>query len=758
MPAGKTGTSLLTLPLLILGAAAALTALPPETPGIRVIDRLGFELASRSLPPVRAGGVAVAAAPAGLAPNAALSAIAQALDGVALAAPRGVAVLLDAGTAQAYRWSAPGQALARLLDTRGIPAAGPGLAPTVEVTADSRAPSMPPAGWPQILPLRPMAPPSGSPASLRERRVALVQGSREAPLAGPELVALAALQGAGPIWQRGAGLSVGELRLDTDLAGGVYLPRHPGAVDLRRVDWESLRRGDSPGLQGQLLLLGTASRQTLEATAARLALLADGAAAHTPFWAELGGRAVPLAAALWLLLAVPVLPLGRAALLTSALVLAVAATCLALLAAQQVWLPAGSGLALLLAGFAPVRMWARRRRREHARMREEERLRRSLAAFQIEAGQHLAAFETLAPAPASDPVLEMLYSVGLALERRRNYPAAERVFRRVRRHQRDYRDVAEHLRSLRQVNAHPAGSAAGLTGTLVLDPQALQRATLGRYRLERELGRGAMGTVYLGHDPKIGRRVAIKTLEFAQFDGGELASVRERFAREAEAAGRLSHPNIVTVYDVGEEDELAFIAMDYVAGENLTHFTEADRLQPVEQLLRLLAEVADALDYAHRQGVVHRDIKPGNLIYNAPDDRIKITDFGIARVADSSRTRTGAVLGTPSYMAPEQLTGDPVDGRADVFSLGVTLYQLLVGALPFSGDNLAALAYQIAKTQPTDVRELRPELPASAGRIVARALRKRRDRRYQSAAEMADALRRAGARLADRPGLRETAS
>ncbi len=758
MPAGSTRAPPLVLPLLILGAAAGLAALSPDTPGVHALDRLAFELASRSLPPVRAGGVAVAAAPADLPPAAALGAITDALDGVALAAPRGVAVLLDAGTAQAYRWSAQGQALGRILAARGIPVAGPGLAPTVEVTVDSRGPSMPPPGWPRMLPLRPMVPPSGSPASLQARRVALVQGSREAPLAGPELVALAALQGAGPIWQQGAGLSLGELRLATDLAGGVYLPGHPRAVDLRHVDWESLRRGDSPGLQGQLLLLGTASRQTLEANAARLALLAAGAAAHTPFWAELSGRAVPLAAALWLLLAVPVLPLGRAALLTSALVLAVAATCVGLLADQQVWLPAGSGLALLLAGFAPVRMWARRRRREHARMREEERLRRTLAAFQIEAGQHLAAFETLAPAPASDPVLEMLYSVGLALERRRSYPAAERVFRRVRRHQRDYRDVAEHLRSLRQVNAHPAGSAAGLTGTLVLDPQALQRPTLGRYRLERELGRGAMGTVYLGHDPKIGRRVAIKTLEFAQFDGGELASVRERFAREAEAAGRLSHPNIVTVYDVGEEDELAFIAMDYVAGENLTHFTEADRLLPVEQLLRLLAEVADALDYAHRQGVVHRDIKPGNLIYNAPDDRIKITDFGIARVADSSRTRTGAVLGTPSYMAPEQLTGDPVDGRADVFSLGVTLYQLLAGALPFSGDNLAALAYQIAKTQPTDVRELRPELPASAGRIVARALRKRPDRRYRSAVEMADALRRASARLADSPGLRETAS
>jgi serine/threonine-protein kinase len=161
--------------------------------------------------------------------------------------------------------------------------------------------------------------------------------------------------------------------------------------------------------------------------------------------------------------------------------------------------------------------------------------------------------------------------------------------------------------------------------------------------------------------------------------------------------------------------------------------------------------VADALDYAHREQIVHRDIKPGNLIYNPEQDRVKVTDFGIARTAGSSRTRTGALVGSPSYMAPEQLTGDTVDGRADIFSLGVTLYQLTTGQLPFEGENLAGLAYQITKVRHEDVRSVRPDLPPALSRVVNRALRKKPDSRFATAAEMAEALRRIARRLGEDP-------
>jgi serine/threonine-protein kinase len=352
----------------------------------------------------------------------------------------------------------------------------------------------------------------------------------------------------------------------------------------------------------------------------------------------------------------------------------------------------------------------------------------------------------------TDDVLELMYRVALAHERHRDYRSAADAFRGIQQRRAGYRDVDEHLRAL---ESSASGGGAGATGataqTLVLPSGALQRPVLGRYEIERELGRGAMGVVYLGKDPKIGRQVAIKTLEYAQFEAGELAMFRERFTREAEAAGRLNHPGIVTVYDVGEEDDLAFIAMDYVPGQTLNAFVEEDHLLPAPIAIRLAAEVADALDYAHREQIVHRDIKPGNLIYNPEQDRVKVTDFGIARTAGSSRTRTGALVGSPSYMAPEQLTGDTVDGRADIFSLGVTLYQLTTGQLPFEGENLAGLAYQITKVRHEDVRSVRPDLPPALSRVVNRALRKKPDSRFATAAEMAEALRRIARRLGEDP-------
>jgi serine/threonine-protein kinase len=272
--------------------------------------------------------------------------------------------------------------------------------------------------------------------------------------------------------------------------------------------------------------------------------------------------------------------------------------------------------------------------------------------------------------------------------------------------------------------------------------------TLGRYRIERELGRGAMGVVYLARDPKINRQLAIKAIALAaEFGEMELAGARERFFREAEMAGRLNHPNIVVIYDAGEDQGLAFIVMEYLRGGHLSDYTSSARLLPTATVLDVVARVADALNFAHRQNVIHRDIKPANIMFDADSNALKITDFGIARLTDGGSTKTGIVLGTPSFMSPEQLEGKRLDGRSDLFALGVSLYQLTCGQLPFRADSMTALMYKIANDPHTPLTTIRPDLPAAIDRIVNRALAKRPEDRFETGAEMSAALRAAQSAL-----------
>jgi serine/threonine-protein kinase len=275
---------------------------------------------------------------------------------------------------------------------------------------------------------------------------------------------------------------------------------------------------------------------------------------------------------------------------------------------------------------------------------------------------------------------------------------------------------------------------------------------VGRYEIVDVVGEGAMARVYRAHDPEIGRTLAIKLLKSQLRDDWEY---RTRFLREAKGAGVLSHPNIVTVFDAGEQEGHPYMAMEYVEGETLADVIRDKKQLSVDTIVQIGIQLAKALDYAHAKGIVHRDVKPGNIMLLRDGVTIKVADFGICRIDDSEATQAtqvGNVLGTPHYMSPEQVQGEKADARSDLFSAGVVLYQLLTSTLPFEGDTLITVAYKITKTEPTPLDKLRPDLPLSLRRIVDRALRKQPEKRFQSGAELAQALSGVARELAETGG------
>lgn len=300
-----------------------------------------------------------------------------------------------------------------------------------------------------------------------------------------------------------------------------------------------------------------------------------------------------------------------------------------------------------------------------------------------------------------------------------------------------------------------AGSGTIATGTNMLDTGTMPLSTesasvtgatmdhFGRYRLIEVLGKGAMGMVYKGLDPAIDRLVALKTIRLDQIiDPDESNELRERLEREARAAGKLSHPNIVTIYDVGEESAVQYIAMEYLEGSTLEELLVSGINWDYKTLSKVLIQVCDALDYAHENGIIHRDVKPANIMI-MEGSKVKVMDFGIARLDTSaSMTQTGTALGTPNYISPEQLKGLPVDRRSDIFSVGVVFYELLTGEKPFKGDTLSALIYSILHTNPPMPSEVNLDVPRIFDKIIAKALVKDPDLRFQTARDLATILRK----------------
>lgn len=460
-------------------------------------------------------------------------------------------------------------------------------------------------------------------------------------------------------------------------------------------------------------------------------------------WATLG---VLLLVAGYLIAGLPRLSAGKAAIVTLVLFVLLLVIEFGLLSASATWLKFVFPAALLVIGHLALTT-KRFLMTEAGKLKSDEEsaeTNRMMGLALQGQGQLDMAFDRFRRVPFTDALMDNMNNLALDFERKRQFNKAQAVYEYMATYNKNHKDLQSKLNRAKNLSETVilGGGGSHPGGTMLLDGGAVEKPMLGRYQVEKELGKGAMGVVYLGKDPKIGRVVAIKTMALSQeFEGEELDDARERFFREAETAGRLQHQNIVTIFDAGEEHDLAYIAMEFLKGKDLADVTKDGSLLPIPKVLSIVARVAEALAYAHKQNVVHRDIKPANIMYEIDSDTVKVTDFGIARITDSSKTKTGLVLGTPSFMSPEQIAGKKVDGRSDLYSLGVMLFQMLAGVLPFRGDSMAELMYKIANEEAPDIRIIRKELSPRLAEVVAHSLAKQPESRYQDGDRFAADLR-----------------
>jgi CHASE2 domain-containing sensor protein/tRNA A-37 threonylcarbamoyl transferase component Bud32 len=353
------------------------------------------------------------------------------------------------------------------------------------------------------------------------------------------------------------------------------------------------------------------------------------------------------------------------------------------------------------------------------------------------------AFEKFRKVPLDEAMKDVVYNLGLDYERKRMANKAVSVYEYILQKDDHFRDLKDRIPKLKKIIGSVAlgGFDGKKTDKIVISDDTEIRPTVGRYEVISELGQGAMGIVYKAKDPKIDRLLAIKTIRFSdEFEETRLKEIKDRFYREAQISGQLSHSSIVAVYDVGEDYDLSYLVMELLTGENLKEYCEKESLLPLRRILNIVAQTADALDYAHRHEVIHRDIKPANIML-LENDNIKVTDFGIAKAVSNSKTKSGIVLGTPNYMSPEQINGDDLDGRSDIFSLGVVFFELLTGRLPFGGSSLANLFYQITHAKHPSPRQFSPRVPKPVEQILDKTLEKAPDQRFQRAGELAKYLK-----------------
>jgi len=501
-----------------------------------------------------------------------------------------------------------------------------------------------------------------------------------------------------------------------------------------RVSLDDIRR-DSTALRGKVIIAGTArgaryaspvgALSDLELLAQTLAGYRTGAVVTTNSWLAILGWSL---AGLWIIASGLLMPAGPARLaFPAAGTIGLCAAAAGAFVLAGLWLPVG-GPGLLLLTLLGRLSGGRGQRDLTPEARSAQQT--LLDGRRLSARGHIAAaWSIYRGLPLSTDRLPETYELACALAARGERRLAAEAFHRIAQVEAGFKDTAQQL-------------LAACADPLLELPDQPQPDMLGRYEILGPIGRGTTGVVYLGHDPSLNRIVAVKAIHLEiEFEGSYVDEARDRFRREAATAGRLAHPSILTIYDIGEEQGVVYIAMEYVRGARLDDYTSPESLLSVEVVLELAARAAEALEYAHRHNVVHRDIKPANIMYDSSTDLLKITDFGIARLMDVSRTRTGIILGTPSYMSPEQLQGKNVNEHTDLFALGVTLYELLTGYLPFRGTSMTDLMFVIANEPHIPVTAIRTDLPPVLDDIFASALAKDPAARFQNGATMARAIR-----------------
>jgi serine/threonine-protein kinase len=473
-----------------------------------------------------------------------------------------------------------------------------------------------------------------------------------------------------------------------------------------------------------------------------------------PAWApkvELGTMVV---FALFVMLGIPLLSASVSAIIAAAFLLIFGAGSFWIFGSKGQWIQVFYPSIMLVMGYVVVvskRYLVTEKAKEVLETESVETTKMLGLSFQGQ-GMLDMAWEKFRRVPVDSGMKDTLYNLGLDFERKRQFNKAVAVYQHISAADKSFKDITERIPKLIAVGdtimLGTAGLKRGGVEATIMAGGPEVKTTLGRYEVIKELGKGAMGTVFLGKDPKINRQVAIKTLRFDDEDlePEDKKALRERFFREAESAGRLTHPNIVNIFDAGEDQDICFIAMELLDGFDLKEWCGKGKSRPIKEVLETAAKVADGLDYAHTQGIVHRDIKPANIMM-LKNGVVKITDFGIARITDQSKTATGTVMGTPSYMSPEQLAGKKVDGRSDLFSLGVALYEFLTGEKPFTGESVATLVYQISSAQHASPKTINQDLPDGVVTIIDKALEKDPAKRYQRASQMAADLRAALAKL-----------
>ncbi len=546
------------------------------------------------------------------------------------------------------------------------------------------------------------------------------------PRLGSRPIALDAQHRVSPVWSRppDALATVSAL----DVLGG-----HPVALQRLQGRIVVVGRDDAETAASRVRLPDGRTVTPAEALARTAAALAGGQWVQQPGWTAGVPWLLLAGVAAYLLRVVPRLTTPSAAALTVVAALGLGVVTHLLLAQAHLWLPLTLPGGALLAGHGGLwlgdRWQRRRRRRRHSPVLLDTPVVDTVISVDHAPDLPDAGTSRAAPLSAPAPLTTTPDSGSDFVTTRPSLGAMPTV-------------PPSTLSAPLPLDATQPLRREAVIAAMTAPTPATEPARLGPFVLDREIARGAMGRIYLAHDSRDGQVVAVKTLALArEFEGYALQEARQRFRREALAASRLQHPDIVHVVRTGEDRQIAYIAMEHLSGHDLTPCLQRDRLLPIATVATIAMRIAAALAHAHAQGVIHRDIKPANVMIDLARHQVKVTDFGIARVIGTSRTRTGLILGSPSYMSPEQLAGREVDGRSDLYSLGVMMFQMLTGELPLQGHTMAALIGAIAHTPAPDVRDRRPEVPEALANIVGILLEKRPELRYRDGQELAADLR-----------------